>query len=453
LTGTIKVTVSATGTDAPATYNVFVTGVSGPVTTTAGSVVLSLAPGGYSVRLALTVNCEVAGDNPRSASVVVGDTTTVSFAVTCTAAYGAIRVTTATSGVEIDGNGYAVRLEAYTIDGRSYQEMVSIPTAGEVTLEHVVGGSWYVTLVGLAVNCNPEGVNRRSVAVTPAQTTAVTYDVVCVAGTPQLAYVTGDGRTQEIKVANVDGTADRALTSDDFTDDQPSWSPDGSRLAFTSVRDGNSDIYVMNADGSNVVRLTNDPNPDDRPAWSPDGTRIAFVSTRAGNADIFVMNADGSGVTRLTSSDSSDTDPAWSPDGRRMAFTSTRSGRAEVYVMDATGAGATKITLDGGRQPAWSPDGNSLAFVVPVCYGFYGCESAVFVTGLGAQGGVSRVLEPAEHPTWSPDGRRLAVDRLLCDFYDIQCVPDGIYIVTVDGGDASRALFGKSGAWRPRVQP
>jgi Tol biopolymer transport system component len=68
-----------------------------------------------------------------------------------------------------------------------------------------------------------------------------------------------------------------------------------------STRDGNAEIYVMNADGSNVRRLTSDSSIDDDPAWSPDGTKIAFVSNRdRDNGDIYVMNADGSGQTRLS---------------------------------------------------------------------------------------------------------------------------------------------------------
>ena len=83
-------------------------------------------------------------------------------------------------------------------------------------------------------------------------------------------------------------------------DRDPSWSPDGSRIAFTSYRDGNWDIYVMDADGSNQQRLTDNPAVDRMPSWSADGSRIAFVSGRDGNWDIYVMDADGSNQQRLT---------------------------------------------------------------------------------------------------------------------------------------------------------
>ena len=89
-------------------------------------------------------------------------------------------------------------------------------------------------------------------------------------------------------------------------------SPEQTKIAFESNRDGNWEIYVMNADGSEQTNLTNNPAMDTFPSWSPGGKKIAFQSFRDGNWDIYVMNADGSEQTNLTNNPASDGEPSWS---------------------------------------------------------------------------------------------------------------------------------------------
>src|ERR671910_494684 len=132
---------------------------------------------------------------------------------------------------------------------------------------------------------------------------------------------------------------------------------DGTKLAFTSDRDVNREIYVMNAqDGSNQTNLTDNPAADEFPTWSPDGTKLAFTSS----ADIYVMNAqDGSNQTRLTVDPATDEFPSWSPDGTKLAFTSDRDGNTEIYVMNAQdGSNQTRLTDNGASDSlaSWSPD-------------------------------------------------------------------------------------------------
>lgn len=120
--------------------------------------------------------------------------------------------------------------------------------------------------------------------------------------------------------------------------EEPVWSPDGTRIAFTSHRHYHSSIYVMDADGSDVERLTNfGRGSAASPAWSPDGTRIAFASnSHDGNAKVHVMDADGSGVEQVTNHSGNDQHPAWSPDGTRIAFDSNGDRplqHREIYVI------------------------------------------------------------------------------------------------------------------------
>ena len=106
----------------------------------------------------------------------------------------------------------------------------------------------------------------------------------------------------------------------------------------------------MNADGTGQTRLTTNNALDSEPAWSPDGTKIVFSSTRTGNGDIYCMNADGTGRLRLTTSSGIDLSPAWSPDGTQIAFSSTRDGNVEIYRMNADGTGQTRLTTNNAAR-------------------------------------------------------------------------------------------------------
>ena len=172
---------------------------------------------------------------------------------------------------------------------------------------------------------------------------------------------------QDIWVMPVSGASRTNLTLDhSVIHDRPAWSFDGSRIAFYGTRDlhplpEGREIYVMNADGSGQTRVTNNLFWDDDPNWSPDG-RIAFRSIRTGESDIYVINPDGTNEVRLTTIGARS--PSWSPDGQRMAFVSGRDGNDEIYVIRADGSGATRLTFNLAYDdtPTWSPDGSQIAF-------------------------------------------------------------------------------------------
>ena len=142
----------------------------------------------------------------------------------------------------------------------------------------------------------------------------------------------------------------------------PAWSPEGSMIAFSSSRYGQTDeIYVMTSTGDHQTRLTTGGGRG--PAWSPDGSKIAFWLPAWLGGGILVMNVDGSNQTYLTTSD--DRFPDWSPDGTKIVFESIRDGNSEIYVMTSTGDNQTNLTrnIAYDRDPAWSPDGNTIVFV------------------------------------------------------------------------------------------
>jgi Tol biopolymer transport system component len=171
----------------------------------------------------------------------------------------------------------------------------------------------------------------------------------------------GPMSSTEIFSMNGDGSGVTRLTNNTSDDELPMWSPDGSKIAFASGRDGNFEIYVMNADGSGQTRLTNNPSVDNSPSFSPDGSKIVFSRSGPGGG-IYVMNANGSGQTQLTNT--SDSDPQFSPDGKQIVFSSFRDGDGEIYKMNADGSNQVRLTLNPAQDssPVWSPDGSKIVF-------------------------------------------------------------------------------------------
>jgi Tol biopolymer transport system component len=273
-----------------------------------------------------------------------------------------------------------------------------------------------------------------------------------------LAFTASKNNNSDIYLLDVDealqGNGSAAvirLTTDPAADFDPTWSPDGTRIAFRSQRDGNDEIYVMNADGTCQVNLTKDSADDWSPAWSPDGTRIAFAHFFDGNSysDIAVVNADGSGWKRLTTS--SGEYPAWSPDGSRIAFSSARAGNYDIYIMNADGSAQTQLTTDPAydMSPVWSPDGAQIAFDTqrdsfpPKEVGI-GPEFEIHIINADGAGDTRLTNNTKEDrfPTWAPNTKIVFAQN------------GSLFIMNADGSDQS-LLFNGGGfpAWRPAIYP
>ncbi len=149
-----------------------------------------------------------------------------------------------------------------------------------------------------------------------------------------------------------DGRNPHRLTNRDDID--PTWSSDGSMIAFASSRAGARQLFVMNADGTNIRQVTNLDFMGGRSSFSPDGTKIAFYRGPSGDRDIYIINIDGTGLVQLT--DGGDNlGPSWSPDGNWIAFTSFRDGNNEIYIIHPDGTGLTRLTNRpiSDWQPRW----------------------------------------------------------------------------------------------------
>ncbi len=192
----------------------------------------------------------------------------------------------------------------------------------------------------------------------------------------------------DIYTVNSDGSHLKRLTHYDVYTAEGVMSPDGRKIVFTSLKDGDLDIYTMNTDGSNVKRLTNTPGYDGGAWWSPNGKEIVYRANhptdsaelrsyrallaqnlvKPSKVELFIMDADGSNNRQITHLGGANFGPSWTPDGKRIIFSSNykepRGGNFDLFVVNRDGSGLEQITFDETFDgfPQFSPDGKKLVW-------------------------------------------------------------------------------------------
>lgn len=181
----------------------------------------------------------------------------------------------------------------------------------------------------------------------------------------KITYVVKKGTRYELQVSDADGANAQTVLASNEPIISPSWSPDGSRIAYVSFDQKKPVVVVQNLAQGVTRVVANYRGNNSAPAWSPDGNTLAVTLTRDDIAQLYLIPATGGEPRRLTTTPAIDTEPSFSPDGKWIAFTSDRGGSPQVYRMPVEGGAAQRLTFEGtyNVRPRFSPDGKSVAFV------------------------------------------------------------------------------------------
>lgn len=221
----------------------------------------------------------------------------------------------------------------------------------------------------------------------------------------KIAYIVKQGKKYELQVSDADGYGAQTVVTSYEPLISPSWSADGTRLAYVSFERKKPVVYVQSlASGARHI-LANFKGSNSSPAWMPDGRRLAVTLTKDGSSQIYLINPDGSGVARWTFSSAIDTEANFSSDGKWMLFTSDRGGGPQIYRMSSAGGDARRVTFEGSYNvsPRFSPDGKSFVFIQRS-----GGQFHVAVQEL--EGGQVQVLTDTpldESPSFAPNGKMI----------------------------------------------
>jgi hypothetical protein len=267
----------------------------------------------------------------------------------------------------------------------------------------------------------------------------------------------------DLVTVNPDGTGSQTLTTAGDAD-HPTWSADGTKIAFDRTIGGNTDIWVINEDASGLVQLTSNPATDQAPTWSPDAARIAFASTRDGNSEIYSMNADGSNQIRLTNNTTTDSVPDWAPDGSVIAFFHSTGGSTHngIWTMNPDGTDQLELTITTSafaneNEPSWHPEGWRLAYsLFATCGQSSSLKTTQDVLTVDRDGSNPRASTSScatdyfyAAPAWSPTDGQIVVVRRSC----VNCTDWRIMVMNADGTNKVEIADGNSPDWQRTPQP
>ena len=266
----------------------------------------------------------------------------------------------------------------------------------------------------------------------------------------QIAYVTlrkiGTKRLYTLEISDSDGHNPQPILKSSKPIMSPSWSPDGSKLAYVSFESGRSNIVVQSLDGQYRKVVANYKGINSAPAWSPDGTKLAMTLSKGGSADIYLLDLNTNKLQRLTRNWSIETEAAWAANGHSLFFNSDRRGQPQVFQVFLDTGEIRRVTFEGkyNANPEISPNGRYLA-MVHGNKGFHIAVQDLYTNEFNVL--TDSFLD--ESPTFAPNGEMI--------LYAMNKNGRGVLAVVAIDGRTSQTLRVKNGevrepAWGPYIQ-
>ena len=228
----------------------------------------------------------------------------------------------------------------------------------------------------------------------------------------RIYFVSDRSGHKEIWSMDYDGSNQRQVTRQNSISLSPRISPDGSRLAFSSLTKSGWDILMYSSDLNRLISFPRFGGTNLAPSWSPDGARLAFSSSRGGHSEIYVSDAAGGNLHAMTTGKGPDVSPSWNrKTGSQIAFVSGATGLPQVYTMEVDGTNQQRMTDQGyAVSPNWSPNGQflTLAWIRKYGPGAPG-SSDIYLMDIASKQWVQLTHDGGrnDYPWWSPDGRHI----------------------------------------------
>ena len=366
-----------------------------------------------------------------------------------------VNSTNPNSGVTItvtpnDNNGAGNGTTPFT---RTYNQNAAVTLAAPATAGTATFWKWQIDGVDYTAGLNVPitmTADHTATAIYVTPTPTPTPTPVPGAGAQPIAFIKQVSQAAgfDVFLMNTDGTNIVNLTNTQGDDLKPSWSPDGTRLAYTCYHQpdgslgGPQRICVRNADGTGFVALSNTFAEDFGPAWSRDGKQIGFTTFTPGSPTLIgIMNADGSGRSSLAAF-SGAADPDWSPDNATLVFDQSNS----IWTYNRLTQTALRITnATGDSLPHYSPNGAKIVF-----QSTRDGQPEIYVMNPDGTGQTRLTNNPAwdTAPVWSPDGTKILFTSLRDD-----PMSASLYVMNADGSNQTRLTTGSQGSWRSNPIP